>query len=30
VVDRSSVNGWNFWYTEDVNGDKIRLSKYKE
>lgn len=30
VVDRSTVNGWNFWYTEDVNGDKIRLSKYKE
>lgn len=30
VVDRSTVNGWNFWYIEDVNGDKIRLSKYKE
>jgi len=30
VVDRSQVNGWNFWYIEDVNGDKIRLSKYRE
>jgi hypothetical protein len=30
VVDRSQVNGWNFWYIKDVNGDKIKLSKYAE
>lgn len=30
VVDRSQVNGWNFWYIEDVNGDRIKLSKYAE
>lgn len=30
VVDRSSVNGWRFWYIEDVNGDKIKLYKFKE
>ena len=30
VVVRSQVNGWNFWYIEDVNGDKMKLSKYAE
>jgi hypothetical protein len=30
VVDTSQVNGWNFRYIEDVNGDKIKLSKYAE
>jgi hypothetical protein len=30
VVDRSSVNGWRFWYIEDVNGDKVKLYKFKE
>ena len=30
VVDRSSVNGWQFWYIEDVNGDKVKLYKFKE
>jgi hypothetical protein len=30
VVDRSSVNGWHFWYIEDVNGDKVKLYKFRE
>ena len=29
IVDRSSVNGWTFWYIKDSNGDWIRLSDYK-
>lgn len=30
VVDRSSVNGWRFWYIKDLNGDKIKLDRFKE
>lgn len=29
VVDRSTVNGWHFWYIEDLNGDWIKLYKHK-
>jgi hypothetical protein len=29
VVDRSSVNGWHFWYIEDLNGDWVKLFKYE-
>ncbi|HWT01576.1 MAG TPA: GIY-YIG nuclease family protein [Pyrinomonadaceae bacterium] len=29
VVDRSAVNGWHFWYIEDLNGDWIKLYKHK-
>jgi hypothetical protein len=30
IVDRSSVNGWTFWYIEDLNGDKIKLNRFRE
>ena len=29
VVDRSAVNGWHFWYIEDLNGDWIKLYKFR-
>lgn len=29
IVDRSTVNGWRFWYIKDSNGDWVRLSDYK-
>jgi len=29
IVDRSTVNGWHFWYIEDLNGDWIKLYKHK-
>ncbi|MEJ7577579.1 MAG: GIY-YIG nuclease family protein [Pyrinomonadaceae bacterium] len=29
VVDRARVNGWHFWYIEDLNGDWIKLYKHK-
>jgi Restriction Enzyme Adenine Methylase Associated/GIY-YIG catalytic domain len=29
VVDRSTVNGWHFWYIEDLNGDWIKLYKHR-
>jgi hypothetical protein len=28
VVNRP-VNGWSFWYIEDLNGDWIKLGRYK-
>ena len=30
VVDRKSVNGWNFWYIKDISGEWVRLGEYKE
>lgn len=30
VVDRSSVNGWRFWYIKDLNGDKVKLDRFNE
>ena len=29
IVDRSTVNGWHFWYIEDLNGDWIKLYKHR-
>lgn len=29
IVKRSSVNGWTFWYIENMNGDPVTLDRYK-
>ena len=29
IVDRSAVNGWNFWYIKDSNGEWVKLSEYQ-
>lgn len=28
VVERGAVNGWNFWYIKDSEGDWVRLSQF--
>jgi arsenate reductase-like glutaredoxin family protein len=29
IVDRSTVNGWTWWYIKDSSGEWVRLSEYK-
>jgi len=29
IVQRSTVNGWTFWYAKDARGEWVRLSDYK-
>ncbi len=29
IVDRSTVNGWTWWYIKDSSGEWVKLSEYK-
>ena len=29
VVDRSTVNGWTWWYIKDSSGEWVKLSEYR-
>ncbi|MCZ6804435.1 MAG: GIY-YIG nuclease family protein [Proteobacteria bacterium] len=30
IIDRGSVNGWNFWYIKDLNGDWVQLDTLRK
>ncbi len=30
IVDRTAVNGWNFWYIKDASGEWVRLGEYRD